>query len=208
MYLTRVVVGLEEALQQGLRDAYAWHQAVWDAFPRQPGKARDFLTRLDQQADSLQLLILSPREPQAPCWGLWESKAVAPAFLRHDRYVFSLRANPTTKRVVRDQSGNRRKNGRRTRICSERDLVAWLARKGSGAGFALESGVSVAPPVDQVSWKRRTRIVHARVDFSGRLRVTDRQQFVAAYRTGIGPAKGFGFGLLLLKPIAGGTQTP
>lgn len=44
-------------------------------------------------------------------------------------------------------------------------------------------------------------IQHFAVDFDGVLRVTDPQKFVEAVRCGIGPAKGFGFGLLSVAPL-------
>ena len=61
--------------------------------------------------------------------------------------------------------------------------------------------LSVGAPVDQTSWRKRHRIVHSCVDYQGVLQVTNRERFHAAYRRGIGPAKAFGFGLLLLRPL-------
>ena len=52
---------------QGL-DPYNWHRLSWDAFPERDGVARDFLTRLDEQAGRARLLILSPMAPAAPKW--------------------------------------------------------------------------------------------------------------------------------------------
>lgn len=201
MYLTKVQISLDDALRARLTDAYTWHQQLWTTFPGRDGEPRDFLTRVDQRERSLQALVLSPAPPQPVRWGSWETRAVAETFLAHERYVFALRANPTVKRVVRDEGGARRKNGRRTRICGHQDLVYWLERKASEAGFTVEPGVSIGAPVDQISWRCRSKVVHARVEFEGILRVTDRDRFRRAYCSGIGPAKAFGFGLLLLKPL-------
>jgi CRISPR system Cascade subunit CasE len=42
---------------------------------------------------------------------------------------------------------------------------------------------------------------HGGVQFRGILEVTDRERLIQTYESGIGSAKGFGFGLLLLAPI-------
>ncbi|MEW6753475.1 MAG: type I-E CRISPR-associated protein Cas6/Cse3/CasE [Candidatus Latescibacterota bacterium] len=87
------------------------------------------------------------------------------------------------------------------RICAPEELGAWLDRKAAASGFRVEDGLTVAPPVDQICWRDHRKVVHARVDYQGVLTVLDRQAFRVAYCTGIGPAKAFGFGLLLLRPL-------
>lgn len=201
MYLTKVRVDLATTLQEGLADGYRWHQALWRAFPGRNGEARDFLSRVDEKGPWVEALVLSPTAPVPQPWGRWETRAVAPGFLRHTRYVFALRANPTVKRVVRVESGERQKNGRRTRICSPDDLRAWIEKKAADSGFRVEGGLAVDPPVDQLCWRGPRKIVHARVDYRGVLSVTEVEAFERAYRTGIGSAKAFGFGLLLLRPV-------
>jgi CRISPR system Cascade subunit CasE len=45
------------------------------------------------------------------------------------------------------------------------------------------------------------RGLHSAVEFQGVLTVTDPRQFHDAFLRGIGPAKAFGFGLLVIAPI-------
>lgn len=201
VWLTRVRVSVIEAAKLRLADSYAWHQVLWHAFPGRDGCARDFLTRVDRCDGCYEALILSPVRPGPQPWGRWESKEVAPAFLEHSRYRFSLRANPTVKRVVRDESGQRKKNGRRTGIFSPDELETWLKTKGEAAGFRIET-MSCDPPVRESFCRQGRQGTHLRVDFRGTLAVDDRQRFQAAFQQGIGPARAFGFGLLLLQPIA------
>ncbi|MFA6108504.1 MAG: type I-E CRISPR-associated protein Cas6/Cse3/CasE [Candidatus Latescibacterota bacterium] len=201
MYLTRVQIELGGALYAGLTDAYAWHQSLWTAFPGRDGAKRDFLSRVDERGRQQEALVLSPIAPTPRTWGRWETRQVVSGFLRHTRYAFALRANPTIKRVVRDDSGERRKNGRRTRICGADELRAWIERKAADSGFRVEEGYTVSDPVDQICWRCRRKVVHARVDYQGVLTVTEPEAFQRAYCTGIGPAKAFGFGLLLLRPL-------
>jgi CRISPR system Cascade subunit CasE len=42
---------------------------------------------------------------------------------------------------------------------------------------------------------------HGGVQFRGTLEVTDPVKFAETYQSGIGSAKGFGFGMLLLAPV-------
>ena len=42
---------------------------------------------------------------------------------------------------------------------------------------------------------------HGGVQFRGILEVTDQKDFEITYHAGVGSAKGFGFGLLLLAPV-------
>lgn len=190
---------------QGL-DPYNWHRLSWDAFPERDGVARDFLTRLDEQAGRARLLILSPMAPTAPKWlndgDDWASKAIPPEFFVARRYRFQLHANPTVKRVVRNAAGQKKKNGRREPIKDPAEISAWLARKGKTAGFEIVPSsldIQSAPTRFQKGGSSGT---HNAVDIEGVLHVTDPSLFYnEALFKGIGSAKAFGFGMLCLSPI-------
>jgi CRISPR system Cascade subunit CasE len=49
--------------------------------------------------------------------------------------------------------------------------------------------------------KKDQSAYHGGVQYRGTLEVTSREDFIKSYQEGIGSAKGFGFGLLLLAPI-------
>lgn len=200
-YVSRVRVGKGEAARLHLSDPYVWHQQLWRAFPGKDGELRKFLFRIDDRREAFRVLVLSPEPPVVPDWGRWEVRKVAEGFLSHDQYIFQVRANPTIKHVVRDAAGERKKNGRRTGIYDSEKLRAWIGRK------ALQSGIeildcSAGPPIHSYFVKERRRGKHIAVDFQGALRVKDRAAFEKTFHTGIGPAKAFGFGLLILQPVA------
>src|SRR6266567_3420853 len=116
LYLSKIEVDFRTARRLELWDDYRWHKALWQAFPNQPDKRRDYLTRVDRPPEGFRAWLLSAEPPKPPAWGRWEFKPVANSFLSHHRYLFSLRANPTVKRVVRVADGSRKKNGRREPI--------------------------------------------------------------------------------------------
>ena len=91
-------------------------------------------------------------------------------------------------------------------IHDEAGLRIWLDRKAAQGGFAVTECVVGPPQASYFVNKRRKRGKHNSVDFQGLLRVTDRAAFQSAFHEGIGPAKAFGFGLLLLEPVATGSR--
>lgn len=100
---------------------------------------------------------------------------------------FELTANPT--RVIRDRGS---KNGRRVFT----DPLPWIERKAAMAGFEIVK-VKYNGPHTVNGYKRDHRMVFSRVDFSGTLKIVDRDAFFAAVEAGIGPSKGYGFGLIM-----------
>ncbi|MGE3312455.1 MAG: type I-E CRISPR-associated protein Cas6/Cse3/CasE [Limisphaerales bacterium] len=217
LHLTEIRLGYDTAAKAGLRDSYLWHQKIWQCFPGRESATRDFLTRLDPLDDHLRLLLLSAVVPQRPPWcpiDAWRTKPVPEAFLAAPAFRFSLVANPTQKLVVRDDAGRRKKNGRRIPILHREDredpktgrrqagLLSWLARKGEAHGFAFDPGlVRTVPRPRQPFIKGGIAGLHAGVEFQGRLHVTHPELFRKAFASGIGSAKAFGFGMLILVPL-------
>lgn len=206
LHLTRAVLPAACAARAQLFDAYRWHQKTWDAFPGRPEADRDFLSRLDLVPDGFRLTLLSHTPPVRPDWwdGEWQSRVLPEALFSHTLHRFQLRANPTVKRVVRNPStGEKKKNGRREPITSPDELRAWLKRKADGGGFRVLDGASfeITPFVSQPFYKKGAAGLHAGVGFSGDLEITDPQRFRDTMRRGIGSAKGFGFGLLMISPL-------
>jgi len=201
-YLSQIWVHHGEAAKRRFSDAYVWHQVLWSAFPGKDGQRRQFLFRVDDKHQRFRVMLLSPDRPIVPEWGTWETKEVAASFLSYRHYRFQLRANPTVKRVVRDKDGNKKKNGRRIGIYDEAGLGSWLDGKAEQSGFLVKE-CEIAPPMESCFVnKNGHRGKHNSVDFQGILEVIDREVFVGAFHHGIGPAKAFGFGLLMLQPVS------
>lgn len=211
LFLSRARVDYELAAKRGLRDTYDWHQKVWEAFPQREDQKRDFLTRVDRKDTHFQLLIVSPIAPHRPGWcptDAWESKQISPDFFEHPRYWFSLLANPTEKKRKLNAQGEPTKNGRRVPLTRREDLVAWLERKAAASGFRVDLGsLRILARGREyfhkrdLATKKDTVGLHAAREFCGVMDVTDRGAFIDAFRRGIGSAKAFGFGLLVLAPV-------
>ena len=192
-YLSQALIPYASALDAKLTDGYAWHAAIWQAFPGRPDDARDFLFRTDRRADGFRVLLLSEHQPAPTAAFVWQTKEVSPSFLAHAAYRFQLKANPTMRRSA---------DGKRRAIFDETKLRAWLTRKAESAGFAVDAdSLEVGAPMDETFVRDGQRGKHVAVDFAGVLHVTDRTRFIQCFNTGIGSAKGFGYGLLTLQPI-------
>lgn len=206
LFLTQIILPYDLAVQKlRIRDTYDWHQRVWEAFGGRDGEARDFLTRVDRMEEGYRLLVLSQSASEKPDWcptDCFGSKPIPEGFFDHQHYRFSLVANATKKIRVDHADGGRKKNGRRVPLTKREELVAWLERKALGGGFEVKrDSLRTIPRGREYFFKPGTRGTHAAVEFQGELRVKSRAEFRATAATGIGSAKAFGFGLLVLAPI-------
>lgn len=225
-WLARLDVDAQTAFAHRIFDNYVWHRRIWeDCFERVPDAKRDFLTRIDHLEKTFRVWVLAKRKPAQPPWCLSKNfsvKEVSPSFLSHRHYAFDLRANPTICVDQQDASGNivLRRNGKRTKgkripIVKPDALRAWLLRKAQvrrydekakaeiPGGFRIvkERTLEIRPMVESHFRRKKDSAYHGGVQFRGVLEVTDRERFIETYQSGIGSAKGFGFGLLLLAPI-------
>ena len=207
LHLTQILVSYEDAVRLlHIRDTYDWHQRAWQAFGDRDGQPRDFLIRVDRKEDAYRILLLSRSIPAKPdCYPhcFFDTKVIPDDFFAHSRYQFSLLANPTRKLRVDNPDGTRKKNGRRVPVTEREKLVDWMQRKAESGGFSVTAdSLRTIPRGREFFHKNRTsRGAHNAIEFQGELTVTDAALFRATVASGIGSAKAFGFGLLIIAPI-------
>jgi CRISPR system Cascade subunit CasE len=197
----------------------AAHRLVWSLMSDDPGRTRDFLWREEQPGA---FLILAPR-PADGDGGLFEveSKPWEPTLRAGDRLGFMLRANPTVARGAGARElGKRGVRGKRhdvvmdalrdvapgARAAQRPDAVVaagrqWLIQQGARVGFAPDSDTLRIDGYDTVRIPRSGErpVEFGRLDFQGMMEVTDSTAFLAAVVTGLGRARAFGCGLMLLR---------
>jgi CRISPR system Cascade subunit CasE len=207
-YLTEIRLDFASASRQRLFDTYRWHQAVWKAFPGHDGERRDFLTRLDRGKDGFRLLVVSDIKPERPEWcpdseQNWRTKPIPETFFTRSRYRFQLCANPTKKVAKELPDQTLTKNGKRVPLRTRAELLCWIARKGEQGGFVVEEETLRTTPRGREHFHSKDHAgLHSAVEFEGILSVTDRSKFYGAFTKGIGSAKAFGYGLLVLAPVS------
>jgi len=213
-------------LERARDDAYGDHQWLWRLFPSPPGTPRDFLFRRDEVHGLPRFYIVSAREPHVPgpAWHV-QTRAYQPSLAAGDRLAFDLRVSPTVrhqrtgrsqrhdvvmeaKKKLLSQQGLARwaemSAERRPALYSvvQEATLAWLAKRGRDrAGFDLDEASCTVGCYQQLC---RTApggrsMTFSSVDVTGELVVRDSDEFTRVLMTGIGSAKAFGCGLLLVR---------
>jgi CRISPR system Cascade subunit CasE len=213
-----------EGKHRRLRDRYDWHRLAWTCFKgllppnpqkghfakgtkpeNQPNPPADLLMRLDERREGFRLLVISPTEPARPEWcppGRWRTTSIPETYFMRRRYVFQLCANPT-KKVKSRSDGSLPKHGRRVPLGKRDELVEWIKRKGDQGGFIVDEATLRTFSRGREYFKKDGRTgLHSAVEFQGVLTVTDPAKFHETFTRGIGSAKAFGFGLLVIAPVS------
>ena len=206
--------------------AYAEHQWLWRFLPAPPGMPRSFLFRRRDVDGLPRFYVVSDREPVSPSphWQV-QSKPYAPELEAGDCVAFELRANPVV--TTRNAAGKAARHDvvmqEKTRLLKERNLACWadwstpdrpalpeLVQQTCTAWLQARSerlGAAVDPASLRVDGYEQHRgkggaLRITTVDFSGHLRVGDAAALRQALFAGVGHAKAFGCGLLLLRPAS------
>ncbi len=208
-----------------LGDGYQNHQAIWRLFQSPDKQRRDFLFRRDMEDSWPVFFTVSSTQPSGD-HGVWriESKPYDPMIRMGDSLAFSLRANPVVTRWVGDDENKRharhdvvmeakarlaqeevpKQNRPSTVDLAQEHGFAWLEKRSEKSGFAVKQGRVQVDGYQQHLLRKtgkRRPIRLSTLDFSGLLTVTDPDRFRDMLFKGIGPAKSFGCGLMLLRRV-------
>jgi CRISPR system Cascade subunit CasE len=216
MFFSRIAIR-EDAANSGrfwgaFRSPYSVHQAIWSLFGDRPDRERDFLYHVKESTGPPVVYALSAREPTNSA-GLWSVQAVdfAPKLHEGMRLGFLLRANPVRTRegkrhdVIMEEK-HRLKAMPRAGWPFEAELVqeagaTWLAARSEKAGFRVHAVRADGYRQHDFSKQGDSRRVRfSTVDFTGILEILDPTCFFReALCRGIGHAKGFGCGMILIR---------
>jgi len=223
MLISRVRLRPDAAEKKGfweyVDNTYHMHSLVWDLFADAPERTRDFIYRQDMVQGLPAFFCVSDRAPNDRK-GIWfvESKPYAPVVKKDQVFSFVLRANPI--RAKRDDEHKQHRHDvvmeAKTRIREKQGVlpreadivqeagVIWMAQKGEANGFSIRREDIRADGYFQHQFKKAKGNHEIRIstlDFTGLLTVIDPDAFVQALFTGIGPAKGFGCGMMMIKRV-------
>lgn len=195
------------------KTSYAHHQFLWTLFPNITSKKdRQFLFKHLPNNSAPTFIIVSKVPPtDHPAWEV-RTKPYSPIINSGDKFEFTLTANPvvTKKNPGKKQSQRcdivmdwRYNNDRKSKPLSDvvkDEGIKWLSKKGVKKGFSViqgNAGGYTQKRFFKANSKQSIRI--STIDFSGILEVTSSEKFIDTLFNGIGPAKGFGAGLMLIK---------
>jgi len=203
---------------------YGLHRAMWTLFGDRADRERDFLYRRMYDGPLPEFMCLSERPPVSDGGFSVETKPFEPKLKAGQVLGFSVRVNPVRtewvdgkqkrrdvvmdhKKKLEVQGVPRDERPSEAAIVHEAGTGWFLARAGkwgveAEAGSLLADGYRILDFTKDGRGERR-RVRLATLDISGLLQVRDPALLGEALRRGIGPAKGFGCGLMLLKPQRG-----
>ena len=175
-----------------LSDLYRLHQVVMNGFKVNDDRPR-VLYRMEPEINQDRIIVIVQSFVE-PSWtvedtlkaGMTEPriKTYAPAIKREMALRFRLRANPTVTR-----------EGKRYGLIRDEALEGWLIRWEERLGVKFAS-FNVVDEGYLIGFKGKGRIRIKAARFDGRLVVQDVDAFLSHIESGIGPAKGFGCGLI------------
>ncbi|MHB1457236.1 MAG: type I-E CRISPR-associated protein Cas6/Cse3/CasE [Armatimonadota bacterium] len=189
-------------VQAELADLYQLHRTLSKAFGdgEESYKAARCLFRIDElRGSGIPRLLLQSR--LCPDWDrltvpadYTESKPMikefTPELVNGDLLHFRLRANPTVTR-----------GAKRHGLCKEEEQHEWIQKKAHNNGFCILDMQIEKEGTQKSLIANGNNVSLLSVMFEGTLRVTDADEFAKALEQGIGPGKGFGFGLLSIAPV-------
>lgn len=204
MYLSRLRLNGSRKASQWVSNPYRVHQRLKMACEADPR----LLFRIDEQNGRVIILVQTHRQPdwQKAFAGLDvlsgppEYKEFELALQAGRCYRFRLYANPAVKKTIESDEG---KHKTRLGLLKEADQIEWLRRKLENGGAKLIDVVISNQALirsHKGSEKEVGQQTHLGVLFEGVLLVNIPERLNEVVKAGIGPAKGYGFGLLSLAP--------
>ena len=199
-------------------DGYKTHQALWSLFDDDPDAERDFLFRRDDLFQGVRYFVVSQRQPNDKT-GLWqiETKPYSPQIHAGQTLAFNLRVNPVVKRkgedgksrrhdVVMDAKRRTKREGAEKKKhvleIAQEEGATWLMRRAACHGFAVnEESIRAEAYHQHKSFKKNKNISYSTLDVSGVLVVDNPGLFAESLTKGVGPAKAFGCGLMLVRRV-------
>jgi CRISPR system Cascade subunit CasE len=200
------------------QDSYQEHQILWRLFGEDPTAERDFLFRRTDINGWPQFYLVSQRLPglEDPIWHV-DSQTYHPRIYHGQRFLFSLRANPVVTR--KGPAGERKRHDVIMDLKKKRDwkklpvgdrepmytlvqeaAVSWLSPRLKKSGARLDAVTADSYLQHQNYKKGKSKaICYSTLDMTGLLSVSDPDMFIGTLYHGIGPAKAFGCGLLLIR---------
>lgn len=206
-YLSRVEVSGRVA-----RNLYDVHRRLWTLFPDLPLESRQnaqstrqgFLFRVEEQhpGGALRALVQSRLAPVAADGvAVVGCREFSPQPKLGQILAFLLTANPVKTIVDAERESKPGKTGTKCRVplLREDEQLLWLTRKLDDAAEILSPVARGHAPIHFRKGGRPGKV--AQVTFEGLLRVRDSGSLLALLENGIGHAKAFGCGLLLVRPV-------
>ena len=204
MYLSKVFINFKKP-----KNIYQIHQDLWSLFPNQEDQDRSFLFRVEQQVGlGASILLQSELKPIVvnKHTNLLAVRDYPISVQENQKFRFLLVANPI--KTIKDEKARLNKKGlvksNRVPLIKEEEQENWLARK--LCSWAKLESLVIRPCHPLYFYKKDEeqkgyggKIVP--VAFEGVFNLQNPDEMIKNLKTGIGPAKAFGCGLLSISKL-------
>ena len=224
MFISKVILKRGPELfnllkQKSGNDGYTAHQLLWNLFPNDGDKKRDFLFHKDERSGMPQFLVVSKTEPVEAGGISVVVKPYSPQLTKGQKLAFTLVANPVVSRKIEGKKHSVKhdvwmdakkeakalslKPQEQRRHCESR-TKEWLISRAESLGFSMDADSIVIDGYMQhrLYKKNNTKTIRfSAVNFEGILTVKEVELFCKTLFEGIGKSKAFGCGLLLVRRV-------
>ena len=181
------------------------HKFLWRAFPNQPnGEVAPFRFRVEKDGKGI---MISDVEPCQVDGCMLNVSSYAPDIRAGEIYIFTVKANVT--KATKWEGSDIQHRGRRITVHEDDKIVEWVRRKISPAGKLLDAHVLGQKQIKfyRAGRKRKALIPNAEdespvtlapTEVVGVVEVKDPAKMKEILIKGVGSAKGFGMGLVVL----------
>jgi CRISPR system Cascade subunit CasE len=197
-------------------NTYAAHQLLWKLFQDDSDAERDFVFRQEMKGGWPSFYVVSKRKPQkVALFSDVAHKEYRPVLRVGDQLSFALRANPVVARKAEGRKNSPKHDvwmdaksegkaqglaGAELHLFVEERVKDWLVQKGEKNGFITQA-IELEGYQQHRIYKKKIEdpLKYSSVDFQGMLTVDDPESMQKVLFEGIGKAKGFGCGLMLVR---------
>lgn len=201
---------------------YSIHQRIWRIVSMNKYQKRDFLYRVEYDAyQNIRFIYLLAHNTVTPQKNVRidVSPRFQPQLDNGEELLFKLRANPIIRKkengrakdcdIIMDAKYQFKKVGRNYLDKFSMDELIhnvgmeWLGRKGERHGFSVKSfEVNIDNYREySICATGKQNFTLRTLDFEGKLKITDQNCFINTLFNGIGRAKAFGCGLMLVRRV-------
>lgn len=208
LWLSRLLLNARhEDAARALRDAQCLHALTTRCLPAQMRRTQaDLLHHVDLATGVL--IVQSTVRPQWPRTAAFQAEtkeitAFVASLEQGGKYQFAVRTVPIRRRSPRLRDGTEIPLPGEHALRTDAERIAWLERRIGGAAILAAPPCVSAEPA-RIGYRDGNRFGHRPIVFGGIIEVVDADALRESVVRGIGRAKSYGNGLLMLSALPHG----
>lgn len=205
MFISKITVPARTILVHRASDLYGLHRFLWKIFSDGPERTRDFLFHSSRKEGQVECLVVSARQPVNSIPDVTiETKPYSPILREGQIFEFTLEVNPvvrsTKDKKKHDVVMHWKKSKKEGADSPQPAVMEWLLKRQELWGCTIQESSILVDAYEQVQInKGQKRVSFSLCRIRGYLKIDDAEAFKKILFSGIGSAKAFGCGLMLIR---------